>query len=132
MLAAISPGDAPFAQVVGGKLHLHPISWHHTHEIQANFARKVRQYHAPTIQRHTKHRIGQSLGYDTLDHNGITLGHNILSLLQSPVLTHIAGFPSSRKPSGDVPRKAVFLAREHACRGQDYAGKQKAAANFQV
>ncbi len=38
MLAAISPGNAPFAQVVGGKLHLHPISRHHTHKIQANFA----------------------------------------------------------------------------------------------
>ena len=38
MLAAITPGNAPFAQVVGGKLHLHPISRHHTHKIQANFA----------------------------------------------------------------------------------------------
>ena len=37
-LAAITPGDAAFAQVIGGKFHLHPISWHHTHEIQANFA----------------------------------------------------------------------------------------------
>ena len=38
MLAAITPGNATFAQVVGGKLHLHPISRHHTHKIQANFA----------------------------------------------------------------------------------------------
>jgi hypothetical protein len=57
-LAAITPGNAPFAQVVGGKLHLHPISRHHTHKIQANFARKMRQYHAPTIQRYAKHCIG--------------------------------------------------------------------------
>lgn len=37
-LAAITPGDAAFAQVVGGQLHLHPISRHHTHKVQAYFA----------------------------------------------------------------------------------------------
>lgn len=37
-LAAITPGDAAFAQVVGGKLHLHPISRHHAHKVQAHFA----------------------------------------------------------------------------------------------
>src|SRR6185437_13475266 len=37
-LAAITLGDTAFAQVVGGKLHLHPISRHHAHKVQAYFA----------------------------------------------------------------------------------------------
>ena len=81
-LGTVSPGNAPFGEIIRRKLNPHPITWHDTHEIHLHLPREVGEHQVFTIRSiylDTEYRIRQGFRHRALDLNRIALCHTILS-----------------------------------------------------
>src|SRR5271166_5338234 len=68
--------DAAPVQVVGRKLHGHPVAWKYFDEVLAHFAGDVRQNLVLVLQLNLEHGIGQRLDHHRHDFNRVFLTHS--------------------------------------------------------